>query len=353
MPSIEKSVIGDAAAVGRGITVGKPPLLRAIRSSARHGPAKLLGGVVLFLIAGLAAFATDSLPLRVATLNSVLTEIAQQVGGEQVRVEGIIRPGIDPHAFEPSAADIRALSEADVVFASGLQLESYPDRLVGSLKGKSNIVLVGDRLPIALVVTQSNQLETHRQPTRPSDDEVDPHWWHSIENVSAATDLVRAEFSKLRPEFAAQFAARSSAYQTRLLRLRAWANTQFLRVPPAQRYLITSHDAFGYLARDYGFEVHAISGLSTEGEPNARHLAALIDLIRRKHLRAVFAENDVNPRVVANLIAETGVKLGGTLYADGLGPEDSDAASYEAMYRHNVRTIVEALAPAEPAAEAR
>lgn len=281
-------------------------------------------------------------PLRVATLNTVLTEIAQQIGGDAVRVDGIIRPGIDPHAFEPSAADMRVLSEADLVLASGLQLESYPDRLLSHLVGKRAVVLVGDHLPIALSLSAE-----HADPTlsrsRSADGEIDPHWWHSLENVSVAADLVRSELTKLRPSLAPSFAERASAYRTRLLALKSWADAEFRSVPPAQRYLITSHDAFGYLAHDYGLEVHPISGLSTEGEPNAKRLAALIDLIRRKKIRAVFAESDVNPNVIANLVNETGVKLGGTLYADGLGPSGSDAATYEAMYRHNVRTIVEGL----------
>jgi zinc/manganese transport system substrate-binding protein len=303
---------------------------------------KALLGVLLFGFTCLAAFCADAAPLRVVTLSTVLTEIAQQVGGENVKVDGIVRPGIDPHAFDPSAADMRALTEADLVLASGLQLDSYPDRLVTQFKGKGAALLVGARLPISLTVSQTNHLEFHHD-SKSASGEIDPHWWHSLENVSLATDLVRDELTKLRPSLGEQFAARASAYHTRLSELKSWADTEFRQVPPAERYLITSHDAFGYLAHDYGFEVHAISGLSTEGEPNAKHLAALIDLIRRKKIRAVFAENNVNPSVIANLVAETGVKLGGTLHADGLGPSDSDASTYEAMYRHNVRTIVEGL----------
>jgi zinc/manganese transport system substrate-binding protein len=303
---------------------------------------KALLRILIVFFAATKSFAGAEKPPRVATLNTVLTEIAQQVGGENVVVDGIVHPGVDPHAFDPSAADMRALTEADLVLASGLQPDSYPDRLVTQFKGKGTVLLVGDRLPIALTVSQTNHLEFHHD-SKSTPGEIDPHWWHSLENVTLVTDLVRDALTKLRPDLGEQFAKRASAYRTQLLGLKSWADTEFRQVPPAERYLITSHDAFGYLAHDYGFEVHAISGLSTEGEPNAKHLAALIDLIRRKKIHAVFAENNVNPSVIANLVAETGVKLGGTLYADGLGPSDSDASNYEAMYRHNVRTIVEGL----------
>jgi zinc/manganese transport system substrate-binding protein len=107
---------------------------------------------------------------------------------------------------------------------------------------------------------------------------------------------------------------------------------------------VTSHDAFGYFARDYGFTVHAINGLSTESEADARNVATLIDLIRRERIGAVFAENSVDPRLVEDLVRETGVRLGGTLYADGLGPPGSGAEGVDAMFRHNVTAIVGALA---------
>jgi zinc/manganese transport system substrate-binding protein len=106
---------------------------------------------------------------------------------------------------------------------------------------------------------------------------------------------------------------------------------------------VTSHDAFGYFAHDYGFTVHPVNGLSTESETDAKHLAGLVDLIRRKGIPAIFVESSANPRMVENLLGETGVRLGGTLYADGLGPAGSGAEDYVAMYRRNVGAIVGAL----------
>jgi zinc/manganese transport system substrate-binding protein len=171
--------------------------------------------------------------------------------------------------------------------------------------------------------------------------EPDPHWWHSIGNVRAAAELVRDRYISMRPASAGAFERNTQAYLGQLSTLQAWVSGQIARLPPARRQLVTSHDAFGYFARDYGFTIHAIGGPSTDSEPNARHLAALIDLIRRDRIPAVFAEGSANPQLVANLVRETGVRLGGTLYADGLGL--GDAGTYAGMYRHNVSTIVEAL----------
>jgi zinc/manganese transport system substrate-binding protein len=271
--------------------------------------------------------------VRVATLNTVLTEIARQVGGDRVAVVGIVSPGVDPHTFSPSPSDIRALVDADLVLASGLNLEGYLDRLVASAGPSGRIVAVGDALPLALQV-----------PGAGGRAEKDPHWWNSIGNVILASDLVKRELSAVSPEHAEEFAANAEAYEARLRGLSAWVSAEVGRLPPGRRHLVTSHDAFGYFARDYGFSVHAINGLSTESEADARNVAALIELIRRERTRAVFAENSVDPRLVEDLVRETGVRLGGTLYADGLGPPGSGAESVDAMFRHNVTAIVGALA---------
>jgi zinc/manganese transport system substrate-binding protein len=263
----------------------------------------------------------------VVTLSTVLTEVAREVGGSRVQVVGLVRPGVDPHTFGPSPADVRAVVDADVVIASGLNLEAYLDRLVANSGTRARILSVGDALPGGA----------------PGRGERDPHWWHSIDNMILAAELVRAEFTRELPGSGDYFSANALAYEEGLRRLKAWAAAEVARLPPGRRQLVTSHDAFGYFARDYGFTIHPISGLSTESEADARRLAGLIDLIRRDRIPAVFAEDSVNPRLVENLVRETGVRLGGTLYADGLGPAGSGAETYEGMYRHNVATIVDAL----------
>ncbi len=298
---------------------------------------------VLGLSSGTGSARAAELPLRVVTLSTVLTEIAREVGGDQVVVTGLLQPGVDPHSFEPSPADMRAVVAAEVVFASGLNLESYLDRLVANSRAGGIVVSVGDALPRPFAMTAPSDLVagTSGADHAPFRRELDPHWWHSIENVRVAAGLVRDHYKLLRPAGADIFERKARAYLDRLSALQAWVADEMSQLPPARRQLVTSHDAFGYFARDYGFTIHAISGPSTDGEPNARHLAALIDLIRREHIPAVFAESSTNPQLMANLVAETGVRLGGTLYADGLGL--GAASTYEGMYRHNVTVVVEAL----------
>jgi zinc/manganese transport system substrate-binding protein len=291
--------------------------------------------IAALLALGLAACAAaaapaQSGPLRVVTLSTVLTEISREVGGAQVEVTGLVRAGIDPHSFNPSPADMRSVVDADLVLASGLNLEAYLDRLVASVGPGGRVVAVGDSLPLVLL-------------TPGGGGEQDPHWWHSIADMIAAVDLVRAEFTRMRPASSELFARNAAAYTAGLRALQSWAAAEVARIEPARRELVTSHDAFGYFAHDYGFTVHPINGLSTESETDAKHLAGLVDLIRRDRIPAIFVESTANPRLVENLLGETGVRLGGTLYADGLGPDGSGAETYDSMYRHNVRAIVGAL----------
>jgi zinc/manganese transport system substrate-binding protein len=262
----------------------------------------------------------------VVSLHTVLTELAVEVGGPDATVVGLVKPGIDPHTFDPSPADVRDIASADLVLAGGLGLESYLDRLARNAGGAAKFVRVGDRLPGLLTDARG---------------ERDPHWWNGIEEVRAAAATVAEEFSRLRPERAAAFGGREGRLQARLAALQGWARAEVARLPPARRELVTSHDAFAYFARDYGFLIHPLMGSSPESEPDARQLAAVIDVIRARRIKAVFVEASLNPDLIETIVRETGCSLGGTLYADGLGL--GPAGTYAGAFRHNLTTIVEAL----------
>jgi len=305
-------------------------------------------GLRSFLFALLCSLATplasigQDARLRVVTLHTVLTEICREVGGSHVEVAGLVRPGVDPHGFDPSPSDMRSVVEADLVVAAGLHLEPYLDRLVRNVGTKARVLAAGDALPPKLIlrgdVPHGTGEDQHVHPN-----EVDPHWWHSIENVVFVTEQVRLEYSRQRPAWTENFTRQAEAYTQRLRALETWARVEMAQLPPAKRHLVTAHDAFGYLARDYGFTIHPLNGLSTEGEPNAKRVATLIRFIRREKIAALFTETTAGDKIVRNVMSETGARRGGMLYADGLGPSESDGATYEAMYRHNVRTIVAGL----------
>jgi zinc/manganese transport system substrate-binding protein len=155
---------------------------------------------------------------------------------------------------------------------------------------------------------------------------------------------IGAALARAIPAQADRLRAATDAYVARLAALDAEARRTFATLPAPKRRAITSHDAFGYLGAAYGITFLAPVGISTEGEPSARHVAALIRQMRREHIRALFVENITEPRLVQQLAREVGGVVGPRLYSDALSRPDGPAATYEAMFRYNVTTLAQGLA---------
>ena len=278
--------------------------------------------------------------LKIASFSTVLTEIAQQVGGNHVTVVGLLQPGQDPHEYQPTPDDLKQAADANLILLSGKHIEHYLDKVQQATGGKAASLAVGDALP---------NLKMKADPDEPAEKAAadrngmidDPHWWNSISNVEKATVIVRDELIKLDPADRADYESNAKAYLAKLADLDKWAKRKVAELPRDKRKLVTSHDAFQYFSRDYGFKVYAIEGVSTETEPSDRHIADLIDGIRKQQVKAIFLESMLNPKVSTEITKETGAKIGGTLYADGLG--DGDGSTYDGMMRHDVSTIVDAL----------
>jgi zinc/manganese transport system substrate-binding protein len=162
-----------------------------------------------------------------------------------------------------------------------------------------------------------------------------------VANAKIATNVIRDAFISADPENKAVYQANAKAYQSKLDALAKWIRLEVAKLPKDKRVLVTSHDALGYFAKDYSFEIHPVQGVSTKDQPSSQKVRALIDDIKKEQVKAIFAENIENPKILAEITRETGAKLGGSLYADGLGAEEAN--TYESMMRHNVTTIVGAL----------
>ena len=287
-------------------------------------------GLSLALLAGTRAL--PAAPLKVASLSTVLSDVARNVGGDKVQVAEIVRAGVDPHEFQPSPGDVQTVAGADVVLISGKGLEGYLAKLEQSAGGAP-----GKYVDVGGALGGSLRLQAEGRTVE------DPHWWHSVANVRQAVNIVRDALARADPADKDAFTAQAAAYQGRLGALASAVKLKVAELPRDRRKLVTSHDAFGYFARDYGFTVYPVEGVSTTDEPGSRQVAALLDVIRQQRVKAVFFEHTQNPKVLDTITRETGAVIGGELYADGLGAPGSDAATYEGMMRHNVETIVNAL----------
>ena len=277
---------------------------------------KLLGLLLLLF----ACARADDGRLRVSSFATVLTEIAREVGGDEVEVTGHVKPGVDPHEFSPRPADLEAVAASDIILVSSRHIEGYVEKLRAAAGGKAVLIEVGAQLPGAA---------------------DDPHWWHSIGNITRATRIVRDELIRLRPDARDYFSTRAAAYAERLGKLEKWVKTKVAELPRDRRKLVTNHDSFGGFAKEYGFEVYPIAGITKNDQPGGRKVAEIIGVIRAQGVKAIFSEDTENPKVIGQITRETGVKIGGSLLSDGLGAKPNDTV--EAMFRHNVTTIVEAL----------
>jgi len=223
-------------------------------------------------------------------------------------------------------------------------MEGYVGKLQEATGGKASVIEVGDKFP-SLKMKADHHDHGHAsakgEAREPEELIEDPHWWHSIANVKRATKIVRDELTKVSPADKETFAKNADSYLAKLDALQKWVNNKIAELPRNQRKLVTSHDAFQYFAREYGFTIYPIEGVSTADEPSSKKVAELISTIKKQGVKAIFAESFQNPKVLSEITKETGVKIGGELLADGLG--EGDTSTFEGMTKHNVSTIVDAL----------
>lgn len=285
----------------------------------------------LLILVGFPREAFSEEKLRVSTFSTILTEIAEQIGGDKVQVTGHVKVGIDPHDFEPKPTDLMIVAKADVILLSAKHMEGYVEKLKESTGTKGELVKVGDGFK-SLKMASNDDLEREVE---------DPHWWHSLANMGMAARGVRDAFIRARPNAAEAFRANAIDYLQRLDSLKKWAGSELAKLPRDQRKLVTSHDAFQYFAKENGFTVYAIEGISSSDQPSSKKVAQIIATVKAQGVKSIFSENIENPKVLVAITRETGAKLGGKLFADGLG--ENDAATYAGMYRHNVMTIVKGL----------
>lgn len=266
--------------------------------------------------------------LNVASLSTITTDLAKNVGGSHVTIHPVIRPGIDPHEFEPTTRDIRTVADADIVLFTGKGMEGFLGKLSDAARGKTRFIDVGKGIPSLRMEEDGHLIE-------------DPHWWHSVENMKRATRNVAAAFANADPKHAADFQSNAASYIQSLDELQRWIRVKLAELPRSKRKLVTSHDALQYFAKDQGFTILPVKGVSTGEEPSSKHVRALIEIIRKEGVKAVFLENIENRRAVDRIASETGSRVGGVLYADSLG--ETEASTYDSMMRHNVTTIVDGL----------
>lgn len=274
---------------------------------------------------------SDARPDVVAT-STVIADWVAQVGGDQIDLTSILQPGADPHVYEPVPADTIAFEDADLIFYNGYNLEPNLIRLLNAAGVDAQKIALGEVVP---------PLDLQKGSTTVPD----PHVWGDVSNAVPMVEAIRNQLIELSPGQAELFTANAAAYIDELNQLHDWIEIQTATIPPAQRQLVTTHDAFQYYANAYGLTVvGTLVGLSTEEQPSARTVQQLVASIQALGVPAIFAETTINPQLITTVANESGVALAPqALYSDSIGVPGSDGDSYLAMMAANTRSIVENL----------
>jgi zinc/manganese transport system substrate-binding protein len=265
--------------------------------------------------------------LNVVASFSILGDFVKNVGGERVDVTTLVGSDGDVHVYAPAPADARKIADAKLLIINGLGLEGWLPRLLQASGGKAAIITATKGIaPLKL------------------GSDADPHAWQSVANAKIYVANIRDALAAAAPADAEVFRKQAETYLAKLDVLDREVRQAVRQIPESHRKVISTHDAFGYLASTYGIWFIAPLGVSTESEASARDIAGIITQIKTEKIPAVFLENISDVRLIQRISAETGAKVGGTLFSDSLTGEKGDAPTYIDMVRHNIKVLTSALA---------
>jgi zinc/manganese transport system substrate-binding protein len=266
-------------------------------------------------------------PIKVVASFSILGDLAKNVGGNRVDVTTLVGADGDVHVYTPAPGDARKIADADLLVINGLGLEGWLPRLLQVSSAKVPIVTATKGIaPLKL------------------GSEADPHAWQSVANAKSYVANIRDALIAADPADAGSFRKNAQSYLAKLDALDHEVREAVAQIPPSRRKVISTHDAFGYFASAYGIQFIAPIGVSTESEASAKDIADIVAQIKAEKIPAVFLEKMSDPRLIRRIAAETGAKIGGTLYSDSLTDEKGDAPTYIDMVRHNIKALTSALA---------
>ncbi|NNF20807.1 MAG: zinc ABC transporter solute-binding protein, partial [Saprospiraceae bacterium] len=279
-----------------------------------------------FITAGLTLAAQKP---KVVCSASMIWDITKNIAGDHVEHGLIVPIGGDPHLYEPTPADAQLVYEADLIFINGLTFEGWILELIANSGTKA----ITDTVTSGIVPISSSKYK----------DSFDPHAWMDVKNGQIYARNIKDALISLLPDKADEFNANFQTYTKKLKELDDYIIKRISEIPEEKRVLITSHDAFEYYGKRYGLRLEAMMGISTESEAQTSDMIRISKTIKETGIPAIFIESTINPKLIQQVAKDNSVMIGGELYADSIGDEDSHGNSYINMLKHNTDVIVDAL----------
>jgi manganese transport system substrate-binding protein len=270
----------------------------------------------------------DERPVVLTTF-TVLADIAQNVAGDELRVESLTKPGAEIHGYEPTPADLRRAQEADLIVDNGMGLEAWFDQFVADVDAPHIVASDG---------VEPLNIAEDAYAGAPN-----PHAWMSPVSVQTYVDNPEDAFAELVPESAAQIAENAEAYRGSIQEVHDELLSDLDTVPQSQRALVTCEGAFSYLARDAGLEEQYLWAVNAEGEGTPQQVRDVIEYVDDNDIPAVFCESTVSDAGMQRVVEATDAEFGGVLYVDSLSEDDGEVPTYLDLIRHDARTIAAAL----------
>lgn len=321
---------GPVIAVLAGAVFALTAIARALWSRRPLATAAA-GAAALFLLAGCGPGSepAEDGRLPVAATTAQVAEIVREVGGSDVAVDQVIRPGAEAHDFEPRPSDVAGVAEAKILFTSGAGLDGWAEGLAADAGSQARIVDLFGSLPVR----------------RQAGGAPDPHWWHDPRNLEAAADVVAGALSRADPAGRAGFERRARAFGRRARRVDAAISRCLGAIPAERRVIVTDHDALGYFTGRYGIEQAGaiFPATSTQAQASAGEVVALERAIRERRVRVVFPESSLNGALARRIAADTGAREGAPLYADTLGEPGTREATVLGAMEANADAIADGV----------
>lgn len=267
--------------------------------------------------------------IKVVSSASIFQDMAMNIGGDKIEAFSIVPIGGDPHLYDPKPSDAQLVKSADIILVNGLTFEGWINKLIDNSGTSAKVYTITE----GINVIKSDKYKNA----------ADPHAWMDASNGLKYIENIKIALIETDPINADFYTENYEKYKAEIDALDTYISAEIKKIPEAKRMLVTSHDAFAYYGKRYNIRLNALKGISTEAETQTSDMVRVAKAIQKSEVPAIFIESTINPQVIQQIARDNNVKIGGELFADSIGDEDSEGPTYVKMLRHNTDVIVKAL----------